>query len=103
MEITRDIVLDLLPLYLAGELSDDSRRVVEGYLKDDPKLSRQVEDLGAMPTNDVPVPIQKEREMEAYRKVRRLMVLKTLGLAVVIAGTLLAIVLVAPLIYMFVF
>jgi hypothetical protein len=41
--------------------------------------------------------------MEAYRKVRRLMVLKTLGLAVVIAGTLLAIVLVAPLIYMFVF
>ena len=103
MEITRDIVLDLLPLYLADELSDDSRRVVEGYLKDDPKLSRQVEDLGAMSTNDVPVPIQKEREMEAYRKVRRLMVLKTLGLAVVIAGTLLAIVLVAPLIYMFVF
>ena len=103
MEITRDIVLDLLPLYLAGELSDDSRRVVEGYLKNDPDLSRQVEDMGALPENDVPVPIHKEREMEAYRKVRRLMVLRTLGLALIIAGTLLAILLVAPLIYMFVF
>lgn len=103
MEITRDIILDLLPLYLAGELSDGSRTVVDAYLKDDPELSHQVEDLGALPANEVPVPMHKELEMEAYRKVRRLMVLRTLGLAAIIAGTLLTILLVAPLIYMFAF
>jgi anti-sigma factor RsiW len=103
MDITREIILDLLPLYLAGELSDDSRAAVDQFLSDDPELSRQVREIEALHADQIPLPLHKEREMEAYRKVRRLMVLRTLGLAVIIAGTLLAIVLVAPLIYMFVF
>ena len=37
--ITRDVILDLLPLYLAGEASDDTRQLVEAYLQTDPKLA----------------------------------------------------------------
>ena len=33
MEITRDIILDLLPLYLADELSEDSKQLVNLYLQ----------------------------------------------------------------------
>jgi anti-sigma factor RsiW len=38
MKITRDIVLDLLPLYLAGEASADTRALVEEYVQTDPEL-----------------------------------------------------------------
>jgi len=34
MDITCDVIKDLLPLYLENMLSDDSRTIVEGHLKD---------------------------------------------------------------------
>ena len=39
MTVTRKVILDLLPLYAAGELSDDSRRIVDDYLKTEPELA----------------------------------------------------------------
>lgn len=39
MTITRDIVVDLLPLYAAGEASADTRRLVEGFIKDDASVA----------------------------------------------------------------
>ncbi len=38
--VTRDIVKDLLPLYVAGEASGDTRAVVEEWLRGDPELAR---------------------------------------------------------------
>jgi len=38
--VTREIVKDLLPLYVAGEASEDSRAVVEEWLRGDPELAR---------------------------------------------------------------
>jgi len=40
MNVTREIVKDLLPLYVAGEASADSRAAVEAALRDDQELSR---------------------------------------------------------------
>lgn len=45
MNITREIVKDLLPLYVAGEASADSRAAVEAALRDDPELSRVADAL----------------------------------------------------------
>jgi hypothetical protein len=39
MEITRNVILDLLPLYLADEVSDDTRLLVEKYLETNPELA----------------------------------------------------------------
>lgn len=39
MNVTREIVRDLLPLYVAGEVSGDSRAAVEEMLKADPELA----------------------------------------------------------------
>lgn len=36
MNVTRDVIADLLPLYEAGEGSVDTRRLVEEYLKEHP-------------------------------------------------------------------
>ncbi len=40
MEITRDVILDLMPLVLAGEASNDTSRLVEQYLEQHPELAR---------------------------------------------------------------
>jgi len=43
MNITRDVITDLLPAYVAGEASADSRALVEEYLKRDPEFARLIE------------------------------------------------------------
>ena len=52
MNLTREIVKDLLPLYVAGEASADSRAAVEEWLRTDPELARLaglLRDEGAPP------------------------------------------------------
>lgn len=45
MNVTRQIVKDLLPLYVSGEASPDSSSLVEAFLRDDPELSRLADAL----------------------------------------------------------
>lgn len=91
MEITRDVILDLLPLYLADEVSADTRTLVEEYLETDPELASTLERSAAIELpEDIPIPLTKEDRMEAYKEAKRLMFLRTVLLAVLISFTLLA-------------
>jgi len=86
MEITRAVVKDLLPLYLADEVSADTRALVEQFLQTDPELAALAKAwASAESMAEIPVPLSKEAEMETYKEVRRWMVVRTLGLAMVIA------------------
>jgi anti-sigma factor RsiW len=40
MNVTRGIVTDLLPAYFSGEASEDTRRVVEDYFRENPDFER---------------------------------------------------------------
>ena len=40
MDVTRDVILDLLPLYLAGEASADTQALVNDHLKHDQDLAQ---------------------------------------------------------------
>src|SRR5882672_10021869 len=42
MNVSRDVVMDLIPLYLEGDVSADTRALVESYLKTDPELAADV-------------------------------------------------------------
>ena len=42
MEVTRDVILDLLPVYLMGEASPATRALVEEHLARDPELAARV-------------------------------------------------------------
>lgn len=42
MNVTRDVINDLLPAYLFGEASADTRALVEEFLKQDPELAESV-------------------------------------------------------------
>lgn len=39
MTVTRNVIIDLLPLYAADEVSEDTRTLVDAYLKSDPELA----------------------------------------------------------------
>lgn len=91
MEVTRDVILDLLPLYLDNEVSADTRALVEKFLAADPGLARIAERTPAITLSDeIPVPLTKEKEMEAYLEAKRFMFRRTLVWASVVGITLFA-------------
>jgi hypothetical protein len=88
MEITHDVILDLLPLYLADEVSTDTRALIEHYLATDPQLAQLAEQAAAANLyQDVPIPINTEAEMQTFKKVKRLMFQHNLFLGLAIAFT----------------
>ena len=92
MEITRDVILDLLPLYLADEASSDTRKLVEEFLDSDKDLAKMAEQSKTLDfSEDIPVPLTKEDKMEAYEEAKRLQFHRTLIWAVVIAVIILSI------------
>jgi hypothetical protein len=49
VNVTREVVADLLPLYVSGEASPATRALVEAWLRDDPELAREAQALAAAP------------------------------------------------------
>jgi hypothetical protein len=74
MNITRDVVTDLLPLYFAGEASPDTRALLEEYLQQNPTFAaavrEQAERSAAMLTDIVASP-PLTAEKAAFERVRR--------------------------------
>jgi len=94
MKITRNVILDLLPLYQANEVSTDTHALIEKYLETDPELANVAKQLAAVErAGDVPVPLTQDDKMKAYRKARRLIILTTVILAGVISFVLFILVL----------
>jgi anti-sigma factor RsiW len=70
VKITRDVVADLLPLYVAGDVSADTRVLVEEYLAGDADMKA----LLARQRMESPLPLvdmPPDRELEVLRRVRR--------------------------------
>jgi hypothetical protein len=74
MEISRDIILDLLPVYLAGEASPATRTLVEDFIERDADLAQRVrqhseQNLAALHATSQPPP---ELELRSLRRTRAL-------------------------------
>jgi anti-sigma factor RsiW len=91
VDLHRDVIVDLLPVYLSGEASAETRRLVESHLAADPDLARLAaearKNLAVLkpPTHALKEPMTMELE-----NVKRLALFRTLGLAVVFSGLFLA-------------
>ena len=85
MKITRNVILDLLPLYLAGEVSADTRTLVREYLETDPELAEIAREAVTELPDDNPIPLTEEIKMKAYRKAQRLILQRNIVWAVLIA------------------
>jgi hypothetical protein len=72
MKITREIVIDLWPVYQSGEASSDTRELVEEYLRGDSELERRLrsdDSLDAL--RAAPPALSTDHEMETFRRTRR--------------------------------
>ena len=89
MNVTRDVVKDLLTVYLAGEPSPDTRAFVEDYLKSDAALAREVEAarVGSLGLPATPPPALAA-EKQALDATRQLLKTRTSTLVVAVVLTL---------------
>jgi hypothetical protein len=70
MNITRNVVKDLVTVYLAGEASADTRSLVEDWLRSDPELAAQVESARGLELPAVAAP-EPTVEKRAFDRTRR--------------------------------
>ena len=79
MNVTRDVVKDLLTVYLAGEASADTSALVESWLRTDPDLAAEVDRArrDEWPAVPAPDPTTERRALERTRRffTRRAVVL----------------------------
>jgi anti-sigma factor RsiW len=76
MSIPKEVILDLLPVYLAGEASPETRAWIEEYLADHPELADRVRRQQAENFEQAsPPPLPPEMELRALRRTRRVMAL----------------------------
>ena len=76
MNVTKDVVFDLLPVYAAGEASPDTVKLVEEYLRGDPELARMAQELRAFPLPEVRGELRPTHEKEVLDKTRWLLRLR---------------------------
>ncbi|HKI52835.1 MAG TPA: hypothetical protein VJ987_01830 [Anaerolineales bacterium] len=83
-EVTKEVILDLLPMYLAGEVSAETAALVKKYLEADPELAETAKEMAkADSLNKVPIPFRKETAMESYQEAKKWMTIRILGLAAI--------------------
>jgi anti-sigma factor RsiW len=85
MNITRDVITDLLPAYFSGEASADTRAIVEEFFANDPEFERRWQDAEnrlAAP------PLDPALEQTALKRAKRLLRIQTVLLALASTFTL---------------
>jgi anti-sigma factor RsiW len=85
MAVTRDVILDLLPLYFSDEASTDSRALVREHLEKDPELARLAQQWKERLSEPPPVPVDPDAQAIAYQEARRQIANRVITLAIVIA------------------
>jgi anti-sigma factor RsiW len=75
MNIPREVILDLLPVYMAGEASPATRAFVEEYLAQDPELAQRVRSQGEADLDRglAAVSLPPELELRSLRRTRGLL------------------------------
>ncbi len=74
MNITREVMTDLLPVYFSGEASEDTKQLVENYFRENPDFER-IARGAAMPLEQLrgtaPVRAEAEREKRDLQRARK--------------------------------
>ena len=77
MNVTREVILDLLPLYLSGEASPATRALVEEYMKQDAELAQRIRLQWADNfAKVVPSALPPDLELRSLRRTRSLLALQ---------------------------
>jgi hypothetical protein len=71
-KVTRDVIIDLWPIYAAGEASSDTRALVESFLQRDREFAREIGELAQDPVRAPEVPLlAPDAELKTLARIRR--------------------------------
>src|ERR1043165_5797780 len=87
--IPRNVILDLLPAYIAGEASEESRALVEEYSRHDPQIAKLIRAGTLEPATTANVTAPDGLEMKAMKRIRRSIRRQVLYVALATASLLL--------------
>ncbi len=73
MNVTREVIADLLPAYFAKECSQDTQRLVEEFFSANPDFAREAKDMQTSFPNSIPPGLEKEDAVRLLGKARRLL------------------------------
>ena len=76
MNVTRDVIYDLLPGYFSGDLSPDTRALVDEFLAQDPEFRRMMERFRTMfgeARGGIPPAVGRPAEKVTFERARSVM------------------------------
>lgn len=71
MNVTKEIINDLIPLYAANECSADTRALVEDYLRGNPQQAEELRRVMAASVPQAAPPAKALDEVRSFREARR--------------------------------
>ncbi|MCZ7556298.1 MAG: hypothetical protein M5R41_07855 [Bacteroidia bacterium] len=76
--ISRNIIIDLLPAYISGDASEDSRALVERFARTDPEIAQMIragrlDSTDIAPVSDAPADLEMKTMNRIRRSIRRQM------------------------------
>ena len=71
MNVTKEIINDLIPLYVANECSADTRALVEEYLKRNPQQAKELHRIMGTSVSGAVPSARSLDEVGAFREARR--------------------------------
>ncbi len=88
MNITNDIINDLIPLYVANECSADTRALVEEHLRNNPRRAEELRRIMGTPIGGAVPPPKALLETQAFREARKRLRVRSALMALAIFFTL---------------
>lgn len=85
MAVTREVIMDLLPLYLSDEASADSNALVKKHLQNDPELEKLATQWKDRLPEPPPMPVNPDAQVMAYQEAKRQIANRVITLAAAIA------------------
>lgn len=77
MDIAREVIMDLLPVYISGEASPATCALVEEYARQDADIAHRIQALRAGNLVEAPLPdLPPELELRTLHRTRRLLALQ---------------------------
>ena len=84
-EVTREVIIDLLPAYFSEEASEQTRQLVEGYFESDPEFAGMARRMNDKLLQSVPVQLPENHQMKTLRRAQMTITWRVVWLAVVLA------------------
>ena len=102
MKISRNIIIDLLPNYLAGEASEETQLLIAEAIEEDENLASLIKTMKEIDLKDDDLQtMPRDRSMNTFVEIKRLLLWRTIGLALIFSFLFLCIFLASIVAYIF--